>query len=240
MNVLCWCLAALLCVACEASDISSPIQSVAKADAQGDTNNISSAVALEQDVSVAVQDQLTLDNDGDGFPAYGDCDDADASIHPGLTNCPAVQGADKESYKLVLVYNDPPDYTPYVSALYYKFMEVPQFSSKVHFDKTWLGETFAPKTFVAFDLDLDKVTPSYTVLFNVADYPSVWTICEGSLVKKIDLKLTLPKVYLIKNGVWKNVTNKVTLFPASDLQIVDSFDGDTIGLPAKCVAALTL
>jgi len=238
MNVLYWCLAALLCVACEASDISSPIQSVANAVAQDDTNNISSAVALEQDVSVAVQDPLTIDNDGDGFPAFGDCDDADASIHPGLINCPSVQGADKESYKLVLVYDDPPAYTPYMSAIYYKFMQKPEFSSKVHFDMTWLGETFAPKTFVAFDLD--KVTLSYTVLFNVADYPSVWTVCEGTLVKKIDLKLTLPKIYLIKKGIWKDVTNKVTLLPASDLQIVDSYDGDTIGLPAKCVAALTL
>lgn len=236
-----WFLTSLfLLAACEASDMHFEIQQVTQTDATSQTSEVSgTGIDLSQDQTIVVkEDPLTMDADHDGYPAFGDCNDNDASIHPGLPTCPTIEGADKTSYKLVLVYGDAPEYTPYMSALYYKFSENPEFSSKTFFDESWLGGTFSPRTFVA--MDLDKNTSGYTVAFNVADYPSVWTVCEGSLVKKIDLKLTLPKVYLITGGIWKDVTSQIKVLPAYDLEIVDFYDGDTIGLPAKCAAALAL
>jgi len=186
-------------------------------------------------------DPFMADVDNDGYPAFGDCDDNDASIHPGLPNCPSVV-ADKMSYKLVLVWGAGNN-TPFQSGLYYKVASDAKdlsFSSKVVFDKSWTDQSFAPKSFVA--IDLPKVEKQ-TIAFNAMEYPGMWTICDGSVIDKIDLNLTLPKVYLVTSGIWTDVTDKVVKVEADDVEMIPSpipYGGTGFGGPAKCAALLKL
>ena len=162
------------------------------------------------------------DNDNDGFIALDDCNDNDASIQPGLDNCPVIDQLTKYSYKLVLVWGNKADANwPYKNTLKYKqelsFVGGGYNTTDLigsNWD-SWQGAEFAKGTFVAIDLD-----PAVKFIrFNEFEYPGKWMICNAAKVNdtSVDFNtLNLPTIYVVKNGVWEDVTAKIGMQAAVD------------------------
>lgn len=188
-------------------------------------------------------DPSEVDADGDGFKALVDCNDNDATIHPGLDSCPTLNGLTKDSYKLVLVWGGAEN-SPWTANAYFKFgmsANDLQFSSKAFFDNTWEKKSFPQYHYTATDLDKN----SSHVAFNVFGYPGYWYLCAGSVVDTISFSLSkeLPKIYLVSGGVWQEVSNKLEVLAANDLEVVKGpiYGGDyNKGKPAYCAAMLKL
>jgi hypothetical protein len=169
-----------------------------------------------------VQANPNDDNDNDGFTALDDCNDNDASIQPGLDNCPVIDQLTKYSYKLVLVWGNKADANwPYKNTLKYKqelsFVGGGYNTTDLtgsNWD-SWQGAEFAKGTFVAIDLD-----PAVKFIrFNEFEYPGKWMICNAAKVNdtSVDFNtLNLPTIYVVKNGVWEDVTAKIGMQAAVD------------------------
>ncbi|MCX6714387.1 MAG: putative metal-binding motif-containing protein [Candidatus Uhrbacteria bacterium] len=127
----------------------------------------------------------------------------------------------KDSYKLVLVWGDKADANwPYMNTFKYKQETEPGLSG-IGYTTTqtwdsWSGVDFYKGTFVAIDLD-----PAVKYIrFNEMQYPGTWEICNAAKVTDtfVDFNaLNLPMIYVVKNGVWENVTSKVGMQVALDV-----------------------
>ena len=188
-------------------------------------------------------DPSEVDADGDGFQALVDCNDNDTAIHPGLNNCPTFNGLTKASYKLVLVWGGA-DNSPWTANVYFKSgmsANDLQFSSKAFFDNSWEKKSFPQYNYTATDLDKN----SSHVAFNVFGYPGYWYLCGGTVVDTISISISkeLPKIYLVSGGVWQEVSNKLEVLAANDLEVVKGpiYGGDyNKSKPAYCAAMLQL
>lgn len=127
----------------------------------------------------------------------------------------------KESYKLVLVWGGTanPNWF-YKNTLKYKQETNPGLSGTGYVTTevwdSWSGVDFVKDTFVAIDLD-----PAVMYIrFNMMQYPGTWEICNAAKVTDtfVDFNaLNLPTIYVVKNGVWENVTSKVGMQVALDV-----------------------
>jgi len=147
----------------------------------------------------------------------------------------------KDSYKLVVVFGTTTSDWPYKDGFIYEFgnslKEIEFSKSKSYSD--WSGASFVHDTFVAIDLDLTKKFVS----FNANEYPGKWKLCSGTVIDKIAMQLTLPDVYIIKDGVWTKVNDQIETLMANDLVMIQSpipYGGSGYSQPLMCAAMLKL
>ncbi len=156
----------------------------------------------------------------------------------------------EDSYKLVLVWGGQANSnSPYKNELKYQVFQQKEadygyLTSDLSGDwDAWDGVAFDPGTFVAIDLD---PTAKY-IRFNEFQHPGTWEICNAAVVGEtyVDFsKLNLPTVYVVKNGEWEDVTQKIGMQVALDTmgggKMPKSTSPSGYPVPNYCSATLAL
>ena len=178
-------------------------------------------------------DPSDLDNDGDGFTGLNDCNDNDASVYPGTPYCPAISGLTKTSYEFVLAYEGPKSTSGFADTFNW---ELGNSANGLQMLDCCGGnqKAFVPGTYFALDLYNKQSLVDYTYIgFNVHSFDGngySWDAC-GIDKNSGEYAVTLPKAkaYIIKYGVWKDVTATAVPMPSASQDSA-----------LKCYAAIAL